>query len=72
MEENDVYINIIDYGNNSLIFTIKDYNITEDIILKSPFNFTFAIKYEGISCDKLATIEDPDILQECVEIRTKI
>lgn len=71
-ETNDLYIGINNYGNNSLIFAVKDYNITEDTILKSPFNFTFAIKYEGISCDKLSTIEDPDILQECIEKRTKI
>ena len=70
-EKYDFYVNVINYANTTLIFTIKDYNITKDIIFDIPYNFTFAIKYTGISCNNIGNIEDPDILQECIQIRTK-
>lgn len=40
--ENDLYIDMADYGNNSIIFTITDKNVT---IKNQPYEFTFANRY---------------------------
>ena len=69
-EKADLFIDVQSYRNNSIIFVIKDYNITSDSIINKPYNFTFSIKYVGISCDRLNEIEDPDLIQECIELKT--
>lgn len=66
-EENNLYIDIIQYQNNSLIFNIRDYNITEDNIIKSPYNYTFAVKLEDISCNNFIGTEDQFFIQKCVD-----
>lgn len=65
-----LYIDLLNYRNNSIIFTIKDYNRASDSIIEKPYNFTFAIKYAGISCDNVNALEDPDLVQECIELKT--
>ena len=66
-EENNLYIDLIKYSNSSLIFDIRDYNITEDNIIKSPYNFTFAVKLLDISCDNFIRTDDIFFIQRCVE-----
>lgn len=66
-EENNLYIDIIQYQNNSLIFNIRDYNITEDNIIKSPYNYTFAVKLEDISCNNFIGTEDQFFVQRCID-----
>lgn len=69
-KKTDLYIDLLNYRNNSIIFIIKDYNITSDRIMEKPYNFTFAIKYAGISCGNINALEDPDLVQECIELKT--
>ena len=65
--KNDLYIDVIEYSNNSLIFNIRDYNFSVTKI----YNFTFAIKYPEVSCENLAGVDDFTFLNECLEAEKK-
>lgn len=62
--KNNIYANMLDYLNNTLIFTLKDYNIS---LKDKPYNFTFAIKYEDINCNNLIKIKDTILIEKCIE-----
>ena len=66
-EEHNLDLYIVKYQNSSLIFNIREYNITEDPIIKSPYNFTFAIGLINISCDNLIGTDDLFLVQRCVD-----
>lgn len=70
-EKNNLIIDIIKYTNTSLIFDIRDYNRTEDNVIKSPYNFTFAIKLIDISCDNFVGLDDLSFIQQCIDEQIK-
>jgi len=61
-EKNNLYIDVIEYPNNTLIFEIRDYNNS----IAEIYNFTFAIRYPEISCKNLAGVDDFIFLNECL------
>lgn len=65
-ERNNLYIDIVRYY-DALVFEIRDYNITEDTIIKKPFNFTFAIKLNNFSCSNVYGPEDEIFVQRCAD-----
>lgn len=63
--ENELDIDLSRLDNNSLLFTIRDYN---SIIEGIPYEYRFANKYEEVSCSNLPS-NDPNnkFLTECIQ-----
>lgn len=68
-EKNDLFIDITEYLNNTLIFDLRAYNADLAISPDTPYNFTFAVKHKGMSCDNLAAIDDFIFITECIEAK---
>src|SRR3989338_760944 len=64
---NNLYLDIFDYDDSSLIFSIKDYNIKEDNLIKSPYTYNFAIKALNISCDNFVGTDDMFFIEMCAD-----
>jgi len=68
-EKNDLFIDITEYLDNTLIFDLRAYNTDLGISPDTPYNFTFAVKHKGMSCDNLAAIDDFIFITECIEAK---
>jgi hypothetical protein len=65
--QKNLFIDIIKYGDDSIIFQIEDYNVSEDNIIKRPYNYTFAVKLMNISCDNFVRSDDDLFIQRCAD-----
>lgn len=62
-----LFIDIAKYNDDSIIFFIKDYNFSEDNIIKKPYNYTFAISLLNISCNNIIRSDDSVFIKKCVD-----
>ena len=70
-EKSNLYIDIVEYKNNTLIFDVRAYNTSIIFPEEFPYNFTFAAKYPEVSCDNLGLVDDFIFLNECLEAKKK-
>ncbi len=66
-----IYIDVIEFYNDTvndtLIFDLRAYNTSISVNNYTSYNFTFAIKYKGASCDDLSSIHDFAMTVDCLE-----
>ena len=62
--ENDLYINTEKLSDDTILFTITDFN---SIINNSPYKYIFANKYEQYSCSNPPADPGIDFYMECLE-----
>ncbi|MBI2653553.1 hypothetical protein HYX02_01955 [Candidatus Woesearchaeota archaeon] len=71
-EENNLNVDVVNYENtSSLVFEISYFNVTEDNIIKSPYNFTFAVRLFDVSCENFAGVDDSYFVEQCAEERIR-
>ena len=68
-EKSDVYIDVTEYINNTLIFDLRAYNTSISTDNYASYNFTFAVKYRGMSCNYLSSIDDFVLIVDCLEAK---
>lgn len=61
--ENDLYIDVQKYFNNTLIFDVISFNAS----ITEIYNFTFVVWYPKVSCDNLGGVDDFIFLRDCLE-----
>ena len=69
IESSGIYIDIFNYVNNTLIFDLRAYNTSISSDNYTSYNFTFAVKYKGVSCDDLISIDDFVLIVDCIEAK---
>ncbi len=64
--ENDLYIDMNRLGNDTVLFTITDFN---SVINNEPYKFNFAHKYEEYSCENPPLDASADFYLDCMKAK---